>query len=58
MAAGSDIKAVFFDIDGTLVSFKTHKVTRSNIEVLDALRKKGIKVFISTGRMASPSTAT
>ena len=51
MAAGSDIKAVFFDIDGTLVSFRTHKVTRSNIEVLDALRKKGIKVFISTGRM-------
>ena len=47
----NDIKAVFFDIDGTLVSFKTHKVTESNIEVLDALRKKGIKVFISTGRM-------
>lgn len=51
MAAGKDIKAVFFDIDGTLVSFRTHKVTPSNLEVLDALRKKGIKVFISTGRM-------
>ena len=46
-----DVKAVFFDIDGTLVSFKTHRVTASNLEVLDALRKKGIKVFISTGRM-------
>lgn len=46
-----DIKAVFFDIDGTLVSFKTHNVTPSNIEVLAALRDKGIKVFISTGRM-------
>ncbi|MBR5074005.1 MAG: HAD family phosphatase [Bacteroidales bacterium] len=46
-----DVKAVFFDIDGTLVSFKTHSVTQSNLEVLDALRRKGIKVFISTGRM-------
>ena len=51
MAAAGNIRAIFFDIDGTLVSFKTHKVTPSNIEVLDALRKKGIKVFISTGRM-------
>lgn len=51
MTAAPDIKAVFFDIDGTLVSFKTHKVTQSNIEVLDALRRKGVKVFISTGRM-------
>ena len=46
-----DVKAVFFDIDGTLVSFRTHRVTQSNLEVLDALRRKGIKVFISTGRM-------
>ena len=46
-----DVKAIFFDIDGTLVSFRTHRVTQSNLEVLDALRKKGIKVFISTGRM-------
>ncbi|MBR4802138.1 MAG: HAD family hydrolase [Bacteroidales bacterium] len=46
-----DIKAIFFDIDGTLVSFKTHRVTDSNLEVLDALKRKGIKVFISTGRM-------
>lgn len=44
------IKAVFFDIDGTLVSFKTHQVPQSTIDALDVLRKKGIKVFISTGR--------
>ena len=24
------IKAIFFDIDGTLVSFKTHKIPESN----------------------------
>lgn len=45
------VKAIFFDIDGTLVSFKTHRVTESNVRVLKALREKGIKVFISTGRM-------
>jgi len=45
------VKAIFFDIDGTLVSFKTRKVPQDNIEALKALRNKGIKVFISTGRM-------
>lgn len=44
------IKAVFFDIDGTLVSFKTHIVPQSTIHALEMLRQKGIKVFIATGR--------
>lgn len=44
------IKAVFFDIDGTLVSFKTHRVPDSTILALELLKKKGIKVFIATGR--------
>lgn len=39
------IKAVFFDIDGTLVSFKTHKLPDSTVRALDLLREKGIKVF-------------
>ena len=43
------IKAVFFDIDGTLVSFQTHEVPASTIEALAALRAKGVKVFIATG---------
>lgn len=38
------IKAVFFDIDGTLVSFKTHKLPDSTVRALDLLREKGIKV--------------
>ena len=42
------IKAVFFDIDGTLVSFKTHKLPDSTVRALDLLREKGIKVFIAT----------
>lgn len=44
------VKAIFFDIDGTLVSFKTHTIPQSTIEALALLREKGIKVFIATGR--------
>ena len=44
------IKAVFFDIDGTLVSFQSHQVPSSAHEAIAALRKNGIKVFIATGR--------
>lgn len=43
-------KAVFFDIDGTLVSYKTHRIPSSAKEALTQLRNKGIKVFIATGR--------
>ncbi len=44
------IKAVFFDIDGTLVSFNTHQVPQSTIDAISLLHEKGIKVFIATGR--------
>ena len=44
------IKAVFFDIDGTLVSFNTHTIPQSTLTAIESLRKKGIKVFIATGR--------
>lgn len=44
------IKAVFFDIDGTLISFNTHKVPESTKEALNKLREKGIKLFLATGR--------
>ena len=36
------IKAIFFDIDGTLVSFKTHHIPPSTI---DAIRKTKAKGF-------------
>ena len=29
------IKALFFDIDGTLVSFHTHRIPRSTVESLE-----------------------
>lgn len=44
------IKAVFFDVDGTLVSHKSKSIPDSAKQALITLRKKGIKVFLSTGR--------
>jgi len=44
------IKAVFFDIDGTLVSFKTNTVPESAKQALHKLREKGIKIIVATGR--------
>lgn len=44
------IKAIFFDIDGTLISFKTHQMPESTKQVLHSLKAKGIKLFIATGR--------
>ena len=42
--------ALFFDIDGTLVSFKTHEIPPSTISALTQAKANGHKVFISTGR--------
>ncbi len=44
------IKALFFDIDGTLVSFKTHQIPASAIEALAEAKANGIYIFIATGR--------
>ena len=44
------IKALFFDIDGTLVSFKTHVIPDSAVKALEKAHNKGIKIFIATGR--------
>ena len=47
------IKAAFFDIDGTLVSFKTHRMPESTKRALNRLREKGILLFVSSGRHKS-----
>ena len=44
------IKAVFFDIDGTLLSHKTNSVPASAVRALEELREKGILTFLATGR--------
>lgn len=45
-----DIKALFFDIDGTLISFNTHRVPESAAQAIKACQAKGIKAFLCTGR--------
>ena len=44
------VKAIFFDIDGTLLSHETNSVPASAVRALEALREKGILTFIATGR--------
>ena len=44
------IKALFFDVDGTLVSFNTHTIPTSTVEALKEAKKRGVKLFIATGR--------
>ena len=46
----NNIKAVFFDIDGTLFSHTQKKIPESTLESLDKLRKNGILIFLATGR--------
>lgn len=44
------IKAIFFDIDGTLLDHDNHLMPASTLEALKQLRKNGVKLFIATGR--------
>lgn len=44
------IKAVFFDIDGTLIPHGQQTMPTSTLSALKQLKRKGIKVFIATGR--------
>lgn len=44
------IKAAFFDIDGTLVSFATHRMPDSAVAAVQNLRAAGVKTFLATGR--------
>lgn len=46
----AQIKAAFFDIDGTLLPFHAKALPESTVQALAALRKNGVKAFISTGR--------
>lgn len=47
------VKAIFLDVDGTLISFRTHQVPDSAIEALRLAHKRGVRLFIATGRAAS-----
>ncbi|MBP5341952.1 MAG: Cof-type HAD-IIB family hydrolase [Bacteroidales bacterium] len=44
------IKAAFFDIDGTLLSFTTHRISEGTVRAFDTLHRHGVRTFISSGR--------
>lgn len=44
------IKAIFFDVDGTLISHQSGTIPQSTRDALTELRNKGIKTFLATGR--------
>lgn len=44
------IKAIFSDVDGTLLSFDTHCVPPSAIKALQEVHDSGVKIIIATGR--------
>lgn len=46
----SKVKAIFFDIDGTLVPLGSKGIPDEVSEAIATVRKNGVKVFISTGR--------
>ena len=44
------IRALFLDVDGTLISFRTHEVPASAVEALRRAHDGGVRLFIATGR--------
>lgn len=48
-----DIKAVFFDLDGTLYTHNVHKIIESSVDALKKLKENGYKVAIATSRCKS-----
>ena len=44
------IRAAFFDIDGTLLPFRATQIPASTRAALAALRRRGVRIFIATGR--------
>lgn len=44
------IKAIFFDLDGTLLSHTTRCIPQDTVQALRKLRDKGIRIFMATGR--------
>ncbi|UNT94195.1 HAD hydrolase family protein [Allobaculum sp. Allo2] len=44
------IKAAFFDIDGTLLSHKLKAVPQSALDTIEQMQKKGILCVAATGR--------
>ena len=46
----SQIKIIFFDIDGTLIDMNRKKITPKMLETLIRLKENGIKICLASGR--------
>ena len=44
------IKAIFFDIDGTLKPFDENELRETTVKMLAELQEKGIRIFVASGR--------
>ena len=56
----ADIKAAFFDIDGTLLPFEAKHLPASTVDALARLRKNGVKTYCyrpPAGTSAVPARA-
>ena len=47
------IKAIFLDVDGTLISFNTHHIPQTALDALRQAYHSGCKLIIATGRSAA-----
>ena len=47
------IRAIFLDVDGTLISFSTHEIPASARRALTQAHERGVRLFIATGRAAN-----
>ena len=50
LARAAKVRAAFFDLDGTLLSFSTHEMPASTLDALNALREAGVLLYLATGR--------
>ena len=46
----SEIKIIFFDIDGTLIDMNRKQITQKTLLALQQLQEKGIKICLASGR--------
>lgn len=44
------MKTIFFDIDGTLLSFQTHRISKQTLQSLYRLKEKGFRLALASGR--------
>lgn len=44
------LRAVIFDVDGTLYDYRTRSVLPSTLEAVERLRERGVKIVIASGR--------